>query len=128
MPTDKEPVSYLPWVIVAVLAWMLWNKQDVQPVPPGPVDPVVPVNVVSGVLPKIREGYKAVFSDAASKVTSKVLTNEEQLFNFLKEGTKRVREESSVEFDRLLDESIPTEFGGREAAVATFLDAVAKGW
>jgi hypothetical protein len=108
---------------------MLWSKQDVAPVPPGPVDPVVNVeSIVGGIFPAQARGYKEIFSQAASKVESKELASEESLFSFLKKEAGNVRASSTVEFDKLLNDSIPDgNFGGREAAdVTDFLKRVAN--
>lgn len=131
MPTNEsQPASWFPWVIVAVLAYMLWQKPEAPGPQPEPVVPTVNVETVARkMIEDTAEGYKAVFSDAASKVQDKSLTNEEQLFNTLKEGAKNVREKSSAEFDKLLDANIPTEFDdGNRGAVSTFLERAAKGF
>ena len=131
MPTEpKAEQSYLPWIVVAVLAFMLWNKQPTPAPGPTPVPPAPVVNVesiVGGIFPAQAQGYKAVFSQAATKVESKELATEESLFNFLKKEAEIVRATSAVEFDRLLNESIPDgNFGGKEAAVGTFLRRVSE--
>lgn len=129
MQTDNQGVPPIVlYGIIAVMAWMLLSKPK-EP-GPGPVDPPKPKveQVVSKVFPATKEGYKAVFSDAAAKVTSKELNNEEQLSTFLKKGLENARGEASVDFDKLLDDNLPSEFGGREDAVSTFLREVAAGW
>jgi hypothetical protein len=102
------------------------------PVPPVPVPPVpVPVvnveSVVAGIFPAQAKGYAAIFSQAADKVQSKELATEESLFTFLKKEAEIVRASSAAEFDKLLNESIPDgNFGGKEAAVGTFLRRVSE--
>jgi hypothetical protein len=131
MPTEpKQEQSYLPWIAVAVLAFMLFQKQVPAPGPtPVPPAPVVNVeSVVAGIFPAQAKGYAAIFSQAANKVQSKELATEESLFSFLKVEAENVRAASAVEFDKLLNESIPDgNFDGTEAVdVATFLERVAK--
>jgi hypothetical protein len=130
MPIEpkKEPQSYLPWVVVAVLAFMLFKQApNPPPVPPVPVPVVNVESVVAGIFPAQAKGYAAIFSQAADKVQSKELATEESLFSFLKSEAENVRANSAVEFDKLLNESIPDgNFSGTEAAVATFLSRVSK--
>lgn len=130
MPTEKTDQSYLPWIAVAVLAFMLFQKQTPPaPVPP-PVPPVPVVNVesvVAGIFPAQAKGYTTVFREAATQVKSKALVSEPQLFSFLKTEAENVRSSSAVEFGKLLNESIPDgNFGDTEvAAVTDFLNRVA---
>ena len=131
MPTNEsQPASWLPYIIIAVLAYMLWNKQDATPVPPQPVVPTVNVETVARkLIDDTANGYSKVFSEAATKVKSKELITEEALFNTLKEGLKSAREKASSDFDKLLDANIPVEFGGDGGdAVGTFLERAAKGF
>jgi hypothetical protein len=131
MPTEpKQEQSYLPWIAVAVLAFMLFQKQAPAPTPtPIPPAPVVNVeSVVAGIFPAQAKGYKEIFSQAASQVESKVLASETSLFSFLKKEAENVRVASAVDFDRLLNDSIPDgDFDGTEAVdVATFLRRVSN--
>lgn len=129
MPTDdRQPSSWFPWVVVAILGYMLWQKQ---PAPqPEPVVPTVTVEQVAAKLIKdTSDGYARVFSEAATKVQSKELTTEEALATLLKKELKDVRENASAEFDKLLDVNIPTEFSdGNRGAVETFLRQSSKGF
>ena len=132
MPTEpKAEQSYLPWIVVAVLAFMLWNKQPTPAPGPTPVPPAPVVNVesiVGGIFPAQAQGYKAVFSQAADKVQSKELATEEAVFTFLKTEAENVRVSSTAEFDKLLNENIPDgNFDGKEAVdLTTFLRRVAN--
>ncbi len=131
MQTNNQGVPpIILYAIIGVMAWMLLSKPK-EP-GPGPVDPVKPKveHVVSKVLPQIKEGYKAVYSEAAAQVESKSLVGEEQLFSFLKKGLENVRVEATGDLDRMLDSNIPDQFSsdGEVAAVAGFLKQVANGW
>jgi len=131
MPTDdRQPSSWFPWVVVAILAYMLWQKQPAPGPQPEPVVPTVTVEQVAAKLIKdTSDGYARVFSEAATKVQSKELITEEALATLLKKELKDVREKSSVDFDKLLDSTIPVEFGGDGSeAVSTFLKRAAKGF
>jgi len=130
MPIEPKPEkqSYLPWIIIAALAFMLFQKQTPTPTPVPPPTPIVNVeSIIAGIFPSQAKGYAAIFSQAADKVQSKELATEESLFSFLKTESENVRRSSAVEFDKLLNESIPDgNFGGTEAAVGTFLLRVSK--
>lgn len=135
MPIDPDiPIiqvqqtNYMPWVVAGVLAFLLWQKQDPKPapVPPGPPVPVVNVeSIIGGIFPSQSKGYKTMFFEAADKVQSKDLATEESLFNFLKTEAENVRVASTVDFDKLLNDSIPDgNLSGHEDAVSTFLRRV----
>ncbi len=131
MPTnDRQPSSLFPWVVVAILGYMLWQAKSAPGPQPEPIAPTVTVEQVAAKLVKdTSDGYARVFSEAAAKVQSKELTTEEALANLLTTELKNVREKSSVDFDKLLDINVPTEFSdGNRGAVETFLKQSAKGF
>jgi hypothetical protein len=87
MPTEpKQEQSYLPWIAVAVLAFMLFQKQVPAPGPtPVPPAPVVNVeSVVAGIFPAQAKGYAAIFSQAATRFNLKSLQRGIAVFIFEK--------------------------------------------
>jgi len=132
MPTDKEPASYLPWVIVVVLAWMLWSKQDVAPVPPGPVDPVVKnvEAITKSVFTDMKKNYAATFEEAAKQVSNKELTSDRSLLDFVKPRIEEGRKSAQAKFDAMVEANIPEKFSSdtEVARVADFLSRIGKSW
>jgi hypothetical protein len=129
--TKDEPASLVPWVIVAVLAYMLWSK----PVePPGPTPPPGPKIVTveeaaKRLMTKTQTGYKSVFANAAQRVETGEVKTEEQLNTLLKKELQDVRDDASKDLDAAFNVNLPTTIDdGNRGAVATFLKRVATGF
>lgn len=125
MTTELKQASLIPWVLVAVLAFMVWQRTSPEP----SVDDVTPESVAKKMVDDTALGYANEFSKAAMQVQDKEITNEEQLHKQLKEKLDEVRSKASVDLSNLLDDRIPTEFDdGNRGAVTTFLKSVANGF
>jgi hypothetical protein len=123
MPS-KEPASWIPWVLVAVMAFMLWPKT-----PKPSVDDGKPESIAKKMMEETALGYANEFSKAAMQVQDKEIANEEQLHKQLKERLDGVRSAASSDLNSLLDDRIPTEFDdGNRGAVTTFLKSIANGF
>ncbi len=124
MTTEVKQASLIPWVLVAVLAFMVWQRT-----PKTDVDNSNPEAVAKKMMQDTALGYANEFSKAAMQVQDKEITNEEQLHKQLKERLDEVRSAASVDLNSLLDDRIPTEFDdGNRGAVTTFLESVANGF
>jgi hypothetical protein len=124
MTTEVKQASLIPWVLVAVLAFMVWQKT-----PKPSVDDGKPESIAKKMMEETALGYANEFSKAAMQVQDKEITNEEQLHKQLKERLDDVRSAASVDLSNLLDDRIPTEFDdGNRGAVTTFLKSVANGF
>jgi hypothetical protein len=122
--TEAKQASLIPWVLVAVLAFMVWQRT-----PKTDVDNSNPEAVAKKMIQETSLGYASEFSKAAMQVQDKEITNEEQLHKQLKEKLDEVRSAASVDLNSLLDDRIPTEFDdGNRGAVTTFLKSVANGF
>lgn len=125
MTTELKQVSLIPWVLVAVLAFMVWQRTSPKPA----VDDGSPESVAKKMIDDTALGYANEFSKAAMQVQNKEITNEEQLHKQLKEKLDGVRSAASVDLNSLLNDRIPTEFDdGNRGAVTTFLKSVANGF
>jgi hypothetical protein len=130
--TKDEPASLVPWVIVAVLAYMLWVK----PVEPKPVPPPVPPNpmeriekVSQSLIPAEIDVRVAAFELAADKVKAGEITTDRQLLEFVRSEIEKGVRNAKLEFDRLTEELVPQDLSGVGGVAAdTFLRAAAKSW
>jgi hypothetical protein len=79
-------------------------------------------------LPGTGERIQRDVFSSSIKIDDKSLASETSLFSFLKKEAENVRAASAVDFDRLLNDSIPDgDFDGTEAVdVATFLRRVSN--
>jgi hypothetical protein len=130
MQTEKEPGSWFPWLIVAVMGYILWTakKEDVPAPEPTPTKPRIET-VVKTMMSETHKGYATVFNEAAKRVEAKEIANEEQLFSEIQKGLGDARRKAAVELDRIIDDAIPTEFDdGNRGAVATFLRQLGGAW
>jgi hypothetical protein len=132
----NEPTSaatnWLPWIAVAVLAFIVMSDRPKAPEPgPGP-SPITIEQATKSILPSIKAANAKIFEDAASKVESKEITTDKQLYEFVQPATKAARESANRPFDVSLDLSLPRNddgtFAGKELEVATLLRKIAKSW
>jgi hypothetical protein len=130
MQTKDEPASLVPWVIVAVLAYMLWSKPAPEPGPTPPPGPkiVTVEEAARNLITKTQSGYKSVFNSVAKRVEDGEIKTEEQLNVTLKKELSDVRESASKDLDMSFNVNIPTDFSGQGGPVATFLKRVANGF
>lgn len=127
--TTESQKSLVPWLIVAALAIALWRANSPLPPQPEPTPSKDPAIVAERLIDDTAKGYGEKFSEAAKAVEEKKIVNEEQLYNQLKEGLDSVRSSAASDLDVLLNDNVPTEFGGDGgAAVSTFLRKIASGF
>jgi len=129
--TKDEPASLVPWVIVAVLAYMLWAKPvEPKPVPPVPPNPIERIEKVSqSLIPAEIDVRVAAFELAADKVKAGEITTDRQLLEFVRSEIEKGVRNAKMEFDRLTEELIPQDLSGVGGVAAdTFLRAAAKSW
>lgn len=134
--TDKKETNYLPWVAVAVLGYLLWSNQTkVEPKPdPKPDVPVVVTieKATASVLALMKTENARVFNEAASKVESKEIKTDKELFDFVQLATKLAREQANKPFDVSLEMTLPRNddgtFAGKEIEAGKVLRRIAKSW
>jgi hypothetical protein len=129
MPASESNPSYLPWIVVAVLAYMLWQKPADNPSPPAPINQSVE-QVTKAVFTDMRSGYAAAFGEAAKQVEDKGLATDRQLLEFVRPKVEEARKNAQSKFDAMVEANIPEKFesASEVAAVADFLKRVARSW
>lgn len=123
MPEPKEPVSLMPWILVAILGLIVIQTKYEST---GDVPAVE--KVTSQVFPAMQKSYGAVFSEAANEVQNKRLQTDRQLLDYVKPRIEAARKEAQAAFDAMCEKNLPESFEGKEAEVAAFLRKVAKSW
>lgn len=133
--SDTKQQNYLPWIAVAVLGYMLWSQQAVAPKPdPKPDVPVVVTieKATAGVFATMKSENARVFTEAASKVESKEIKTDRELFEFVQPATKLAREQANKPFDISLEMTLPRNedgtFAGKEIEAGNVLRRIAKSW
>ena len=118
--------NWIPWAIAAGAVFLLLRGQ---PAPtPEPAKPNLKA-VVSSAIPSIRAAYKQAFLDAAAKIESGEIKDQEQWTKFIEEnaGAKRIEAMNKVyaAIDKL---DLPVTFAGKESEIAKINREIAGAW
>jgi hypothetical protein len=123
----KKENNWIPWAIIAGLVLYAMNQK-----PKGGGDPSKPAGVtavVRSTIPSIRAAYKQAFLDAAAKIESGEIANQEQWTKFIEEnaGVKRIEAMNKVyaAIDQL---GLPVTFAGKEKELAKINREIAGAW
>jgi hypothetical protein len=123
----KQKDNWIPWAIIAGLVLYAMNQK-----PKGGGDPSKPAGVtavVRSTIPSIRAAYKQAFLDAAAKIESGEIANQEQWTKFIEEnaGVKRIEAMNKVyaAIDQL---GLPVTFAGKEKELAKINREIAGAW
>ena len=119
--------NWIPWVIIGGLVFYVMNQQ-----PKGGGDSSKPAGVtavVRSTIPSIRAAYKQAFLDAAAKIESGEISNQEQWTKFIEEnaGAKRIEAMNKV-YSAIDELKLPVTFAGREAEIARINKEIAGAW
>jgi len=123
-----------PWIAVVVLAYLFWSKQDATPGPtPDPKPVVVTIEkATAGVIPSLKQYNAKVFTEAATRIRSKEIKSDKELFDFVQPATKKARELANKPFDMSLEMTLPRNedgsFVGIEEEAAAVCERIAKSW
>jgi len=119
--------NWIPWVIIGGLVLYVVNQQ-----PKGGGDPSRPAGVtavVRSTIPSIRAAYKQAFLDAAAKIESGEISNQEQWTKFIEENAGAKRIEAMNKVYTAIDElKLPVTFAGKEKELAEINREIAEAW
>jgi hypothetical protein len=123
----KKENNWIPWLIIGGLAFYVFSQQ-----PKGGGDPSRPAGVtavVRSTIPSIRAAYKQAFLDAAAKIESGEITNQEQWTKFIEENAGAKRIEAMNKVYTAIDElKLPVTFAGKEKELAEINRQIAGAW
>ena len=124
---SKKENNWIPWLIVGGLAFYVFSQQ-----PKEGGDPSKPAGVtavVRSTIPSIRAAWKQVFLDAAAKIESGEITNQEQWTKFIADNAGGKNREAMDKVYSAIDElKLPVTFAGREAEIAKINNEIASAW
>jgi glyoxylate utilization-related uncharacterized protein len=119
--------NWSPWVIIGGLAVYVFSQQ-----PKGGGDPSKPAGVtavVRSTIPSIRAAYKQAFLDAAAKIESGEIKDQEQWTKFIEENAGAKRIEAMNKVYTAIDElKLPVTFAGKEKELAEINRQIAGAW
>jgi hypothetical protein len=123
----KKENNWIPWLIVGGLAFYVFSQQ-----PKGGGDPSKPAGVtavVRSTIPSIRAAYKQAFLDAAAKIESGEISNQEQWTKFISDNAGGKNREALDKVYSAIDQlDLPVTFAGREAEIARINREISGAW
>ena len=123
----KKENNWIPWLIIGGLVLYVMNQQ-----PKGGGDPSKPAGVtavVRSTIPSIRAAYKQAFLDAAAKIESGEIKDQEQWTKFISDNAGGKNREALDRVYTAIDElKLPVTFAGREAEIARINKEIASAW
>jgi hypothetical protein len=123
----KQNENWIPWLIVGGLAFYVFSQQ-----PKGGGDSSKPAGVtavVRSTIPSIRAAYKQAFLDAAAKIESGEIKDQEQWTEFIKQNAgARQRDALDKVYEAIDKLDLPVTFAGREAEIAKINREISGAW
>jgi hypothetical protein len=119
--------NWIPWLIIGGLVLYVMNQQ-----PKGGGDPSTEVgveSVVKATIPNIRAAYKAAFLEAAKRIESGDIKDQEQWTEFIKANAGAKQSEALSAVYRAIDElKLPVSFAGKEKEIAELNRKIGGAW
>jgi hypothetical protein len=119
--------NWIPWLIIGGLAFYVMNQQ-----PKGGGDPSRPsavTAVVRSTIPSIRAAYKQAFLDAALKIETGEIANQEQWTKFIADNAGGKNREALDRVYAAIDElKLPVTFAGKEKELARINREISGAW
>lgn len=123
--TEKKE-NWLPWIIAAgAIAYAFWGNQQTEQKTSKPVISAV----VRTTIPGIRQAYRDAFLEAAKRIESGDIRDQEQWTAFIKENAGAKQSEALSRVYKAIDDlKLPASFAGQEAELAQLNRSIAESW
>ena len=126
MADEKKKENWLPWIVAALAVFAMLRNQQPQPDKPQPKELKA---VVSQTLPSIRSAYKQAFLEAASKIESGEIKDQEQWTKFIADNAGAKQREALDRVYEAIDKlDLPASFAGKESEIAKINREIAGAW
>jgi len=123
----KQENNWIPWAIIAGLVLYAASQQ-----PKEGGDPSRPAGVtavVRSTIPSIRAAYKQAFLDAAAKIESGEIKDQEQWTKFIADNAGGKNREALDRVYTAIDElKLPVTFAGKEKELAKINREISEAW
>jgi len=122
----KQENNWIPWLIIGGLAFYVFSQQ-----PKGGGDPstAAVTAVVRSTIPSIRAAYKQAFLDAAAKIESGEIKDQEAWTKFISDNAGGKNREALDRVYTAIDElKLPVTFAGKEKELAEINREIAGAW
>ncbi len=122
---EEKKENWLPWIIAAGAVFAMLRNQQPEDKP----QPKELKAVVSQTLPSIRSAYKQAFLDAASKIESGEIKDQETWTKFIEDnaGAKRIEAMNAV-YEAIDKLDLPASFVGKEKEIADLNRRIGEAW
>ena len=125
MPDEKQKENWLPWIVAAVAVFAMLRNQQ----PPSDSKPKELTAVVRQTLPSIRSAYKQAFLEAASKIESGEIKDQEAWTKFIADNAGAKQREALDRVYEAIDKlDLPASFAGKESEIAKINREIAQAW
>ena len=125
---DPKPAetNYLPLILIgAVLFFALRQPREGG----DPSKPVGVESVVRQTIPNIRQAYKAAFLEAAKRIESGDIKDQEQWTAFIKANAGgKSREALDAVYEAIDELKLPVSFAGKEKEIAELNRRIGGAW
>jgi hypothetical protein len=122
----KQKDNWIPWLIIGGLVLYVVNQQ---PKGGGDPNPSGVAAVVRSTIPSIRAAWKQVFLDAAAKIESGEIKDQEQWTKFISDNAGGKNREAMDKVYSAIDElKLPVTFAGKESEIAKINREIAGAW
>ena len=125
---DPKPqeTNYLPLILIgAVLFFALRQPKEGG----DPTRPVGVESVVKATIPNIRQAYKAAFLEAAKRIESGDIKDQEQWTAFIKANAGgKSREALDAVYEAIDKLELPVSFAGKEKEIAELNRKIGGAW
>jgi hypothetical protein len=124
----------LPWAIALIVLLIWWKSNQATPDPsPNPEPEVLSIEKATAqIFPSMKAAFNATFEEAAKRVESKQIVNDEQLDQFVNSAIQNARANANKPFDVSFHMSLPRNddgtFQGKESEAAKFLRQISRSW
>jgi hypothetical protein len=115
MMSEKKKENWLPWIVAAVAVFAMLRNQQ----PSSDLKPKELKAVVSQTLPSIRSAYKQAFLEAASKIESGEIKDQESWTKFIADNAGAKQKDALNKVYEAIDKlDLPASFAGKESEIA----------
>ena len=124
-PKPQEP-NYLPLILIGAVLFFALR----QPREGGDISrPVAVESVVRSTIPNIRQAYRATFLEAAKRIESGDIKDQEQWTAFIKANAGAKQREALDAVYGAIDElNLPVSFAGKEKEIAELNRRIGGAW
>jgi hypothetical protein len=125
MMAEAKKENWLPWIVAAVAVFAMLRNQQ----PSDKPQPKELKAVVSQTLPSIRSAYKQAFLEAASKIESGEIKDQEQWTKFIADNAGAKQKDALNKVYEAIDKlDLPASFAGKESEIAKVNREIAGAW